>query len=535
MLEIPERIWKAIKGYTKPQKVFRTNSEHILCWKTTRLEDKKYVVIKLFDWEVTEQIKSESKAINAIKKINHKNLVRVYDIKEDEELGLYYVMECWGEDLRESFKYLPRQEQTIDIIKQVLEGLSELHKKVGAHRDIKPENIFIKGGAVKIGDYGLVKSKRFVTELTTIAGTHGYMAPEVLSGKPYDERCDIYSVGIVLLELLTGSREITNNKSESTSNKLWKVVLQATSKELNIRFSLVQDFVTALNNLTGDILNDDIVVLKKPKPVHIKSNRIVKSVSSKQPCKLKVVTTKKEPINLRLGFLCRDIELENPGLLIQNLQKQFEQLQRNHNIIETIKVGEELALLVRNQFGNDNPYVAEIWATLAELYTQRRDYQKAESLYIGARGIYIRKYSENSEENIVTLIRLAELYHAKKDYLLSISRWQDALSIIDRVMWQHKGGFILFVSINKHQLGVLHYLLEKYAIAIKYYKEALGLTENIDEFSLSINLYNLALTYEAQGNKSAAEPLYKQALEIAEKTMKPDDERLKIIKLCHQK
>jgi serine/threonine protein kinase len=525
MLEIPTKIWKKIKGYTKPQKVFRTNSEHILCWKTTRLEDKKQVVIKLFDWEVTEQIKSESKAITAITKINHKNLVRVYDIKEDEELGLYYVMECWGEDLRDAFKYLPRQEQTIDIVLQVLEGLAELHKKIGAHRDIKFENIFIKDGIVKIGDYGLVKSKRFVTELTTIAGTHGYMAPEVLSGKPYDERCDIYSVGIVLLELLTGERDADERRLTQIEipDNLIKIILKAMATEVKNRFASAEKFIKSLESYKSKELSSKMSL--RGVPEGRRSNLTHREKIATLPMVARNDKIR-EPINQSLNFQRRVTKLEKPGILIRYLQKQFEQLRNSGNIVEAINIGMLLSQMVRDTCDKDNPYVAMMWVQLGNLFKDEGVYKKSLELYIGARAIDIRNYGENSPENIIDLFHLAELCIKQNDYLQARSYYQNAQTIVSN-LWAKSTEGNLPMAILWNQIGITCYLLKEYERAITCYKNALQINQQNEGFA--INLYNLALTYEAQGNKSMAEPLYKQSLEIAKKTIPTDDERRRII------
>ncbi|MBI4834683.1 MAG: serine/threonine protein kinase [Planctomycetes bacterium] len=508
MLEIPDRIRKKIKGYSKPQKVFRTNSEHILCWKTTRLEDKNQAVIKLFDWEVTEQIKAEYKAIVAIKKITHKNLVRVYDIKEDEELGLYYVMEYWGEDLRESFKYLPRQEQTIDIIKQVLEGLSELHKKVGPHRDIKPENIFIKDGQVKIGDYGLVKSKRFVTELTTVAGTHGYMAPEVLAGKPYDERCDIYSTGIVLLELLTGQRDNTNLTNR---DKLTRIILKAVDKNPGKRYQTAEEFIGVLSHHKDAKDTEIIPAINKRKRKHKRN----------------------EPIVLGLARGGEDLPVkEQPeDILVKTLLSRFEELQTGSETNKILEVGNELLSRFASMQGlkYQEVYIRNITLVLAKINYEIGNFKKAEQLYQKCYALDVKLFGEYTGPSIFDLCWLGNSYLKQKRWELAIQNYLLAQQSVEKHDDSKEEKNSLAIILNN--LATTYYLWGKKDIAQRLYQKTQEqLRENQPDDTIAVILYNLALTYSAMGNESAAEPLYKQALEIAAKTMKPDDERLAIIR-----
>jgi HEAT repeat protein len=244
-LEMPREVWKRIKGYTKPQKVFPTNHRQILCWKAVRLKDRQPVVIKLFDWDIIEEVNPELKAVGELKNINHPHLVSVYDIGQTDD-GVYYVMEYWGDDLRELMLTPPHPDWVVGVITEVLKGLAELHLHHFVHRDIKLENIYIKNDQVKIGDYGLVKSKRWMTVLKTIAGTRGYMAPEVLAGKPYDKRCDIYSVGVVLRELLTTFHYGRVSKS---SDLYQDIIRKSTAQKPDARFNSAGEFLKAIQNI----------------------------------------------------------------------------------------------------------------------------------------------------------------------------------------------------------------------------------------------------------------------------------------------
>ncbi|UCH97707.1 MAG: protein kinase [Candidatus Aminicenantes bacterium] len=141
--------------------------------------------------------------------LQHSNIVSIFDV--GKQGGMYYfAMEYLQENLKDRLKrgtgIKPRE--ALAIIKDVAKALSYAHKKGYVHRDIKPDNImFRKDGAVVLVDFGIVKAVNEKTKLTRTGisvGTPQYMSPEQIKAKKIDGRSDIYSLGIVLYELLTG-------------------------------------------------------------------------------------------------------------------------------------------------------------------------------------------------------------------------------------------------------------------------------------------------------------------------------------------
>ena len=148
----------------------------------------------------------EAKAASAM---NHPNVCTIYDIQENEG-QMFIVMEFIdGVTLRNNKQNLS-EKRILDIGVQAAEGLAAAHEKGIVHRDIKPENIMIrKDGIVQIMDFGLAKlySSDNVSRLTkvgTTMGTLGYMSPEQVQGLDVDHRTDIFSLGVVLYEMLAG-------------------------------------------------------------------------------------------------------------------------------------------------------------------------------------------------------------------------------------------------------------------------------------------------------------------------------------------
>ena len=145
------------------------------------------------------------------RRVLHPRIVRVHDIGSDEGSNtLFLTMEMVrGESLK---KYLARErpsvETVVGITIQILEGLSALHAADIVHRDIKPANVLIDAdGQVRLSDFGIARSlEPDATETGGFSGTFEYVAPEQALGEPPARASDLYSLGLVLFEMLTGSR-----------------------------------------------------------------------------------------------------------------------------------------------------------------------------------------------------------------------------------------------------------------------------------------------------------------------------------------
>jgi predicted Ser/Thr protein kinase len=139
--------------------------------------------------------------------IGHANVCRVFDIGEAEDwhyLSMEYVDGETLASVRERIGRLP-PEKAVDVARQLCAGLAAAHEHGVLHRDLKPANIMLDGrGRVRIMDFGL--AMRSGDPVERIAGTPGYIAPEQLSGKESTERSDLYSLGLVMYEIVTGAR-----------------------------------------------------------------------------------------------------------------------------------------------------------------------------------------------------------------------------------------------------------------------------------------------------------------------------------------
>jgi eukaryotic-like serine/threonine-protein kinase len=217
--------------------------------------------------------------------LNHPNILSIFHIGQQDG-SPYIVTELLeGETLRERLRHgaLKLRDAT-DIAIQTAKGLAAAHEKGIAHRDLKPENLFLaKDGRVKILDFGLAKlmqnptgsdeptvSLRDGTDPGRVLGTAGYMSPEQVRGEPADTRSDIFSLGCVLYEMLTGKRAFRKPTSVETMHAilnedppaasdiartippaLERVVHRCLEKSPDRRFQSASDLAFALDALSG--------------------------------------------------------------------------------------------------------------------------------------------------------------------------------------------------------------------------------------------------------------------------------------------
>ena len=146
--------------------------------------------------------------------LNHQNIVAVHDWGSVD--GIYYmVMEyVAGLSVREILhaEGLLAPPQAVDVLEQTLAALQHAHRQGIVHRDVKPENLMVtRDGVVKVADFGLARAfaDAQITEAGNVTGTVQYLAPEQLQGEPADPRTDLYALGVVAFELLTGHLPFT--------------------------------------------------------------------------------------------------------------------------------------------------------------------------------------------------------------------------------------------------------------------------------------------------------------------------------------
>ena len=150
------------------------------------------------------------KEARIIGKLGHPNVVTIFDAGNHEEL-FYIAMEYLeGATLKERIKTGLSPEQAVNILRQIAQALGCAHQQNCIHRDIKPANIMFRNSETAVlSDFGIAKNLEDKTQLTAVGwriGTPNYMSPEQALAKPVDARSDLYSLGVVFYEMLTGTR-----------------------------------------------------------------------------------------------------------------------------------------------------------------------------------------------------------------------------------------------------------------------------------------------------------------------------------------
>ena len=173
---------------------------------------KEKIALKLIRWDLCpdkETVERFSNELKFARKIRHKNVCQMFDLGESE--GTHYITMEYvsGEDLKNMIRMSGQLgiATAIAVARQVSEGLEEAHKLGIVHRDLKPQNIMIdREGKARIMDFGIARSLKGqgITRAGTIIGTPEYMSPEQVEGREVDQRSDIYSLGVILYEMLTG-------------------------------------------------------------------------------------------------------------------------------------------------------------------------------------------------------------------------------------------------------------------------------------------------------------------------------------------
>ncbi len=249
------------------------------------------------DADANARFQREAKAAAAL---NHPNIITVHEIGEHEGRAFIAMEYIKGQSLREKIKtaIVPLLiDEVINIASQVCEGLAAAHQAGITHRDLKPENLMIAAdGRVKILDFGLAKLRgvsKLTAEATTL-GTISYMSPEQARGEEVDHRTDIWSLGVVLYEMIAGQLpfkgeyeaalfySIMNEQPEplarykaGVSDALQRIVDKTLDKDRGTRYQHVDDLLADLKRerkSTAELIKPVTVRRKlfqqrKPKPV----------------------------------------------------------------------------------------------------------------------------------------------------------------------------------------------------------------------------------------------------------------------------
>jgi serine/threonine-protein kinase len=203
--------------------------------------------------EDQERVRRFFNEVRIARQVTHPNVCRVYDIGEVE--GHHYISMEYvdGEDLSTRLKPIGRlpKDKAVQIARQLCAGLASAHDRGILHRDLKPANVMIDGrGHVRVTDFGLAGLVEEIQGLEVRSGTPAYMAPEQLAGEEVSVRSDVYSLGLVLYELFTGSPAF----EASSAEELRRLQTQSTPTSPS---SFVEGFDPAVERLLQRCLDQE--------------------------------------------------------------------------------------------------------------------------------------------------------------------------------------------------------------------------------------------------------------------------------------
>ncbi len=265
--------------------------------------------------------------------LSHPNIVEVYDVGEDD--GMYYIVMEYieGKHLKQLLKKRGKLtvSEVVDIMLQVTDGMAQAHDSYIIHRDIKPQNIMIlENGLVKITDFGISMALNGtqLTQTNSVMGSVHYLPPEQAEGKGATIRSDVYSMGILMFELLTGVlphkgdnaveialkqlkepipsvRELVPNVPQSIEN----IIIKATAKNPENRYAdareMHDDLKTALDD---DRVNEPKIVLPYPE-FEAKEKKVKKE-------EIKEKETKKGEESIAVQITENDLKKQNKTLTV---------------------------------------------------------------------------------------------------------------------------------------------------------------------------------------------------------------------------
>jgi serine/threonine protein kinase len=244
-----------------------------------------------FDTHTIERFNNE---LRLARKVTHRNICRLYDLGEHGKLHFITMEYVAGQDLKRMIRMTRELSvgTAVAIGRQICEGLVESHRLGVVHRDLKPQNIMIDNdGNVKVMDFGIARSlySKGVTMTGVLVGTPEYMAPEQAEASDVDHRADIYAMGVILYEMVTGRVPFKGetplsiaikHREESpvdpcefnaqVSEDLCHVILRCLEKDKANRYQSAEDLLKDLSNIEQGIPTMERVIPRSEKKTDTK-------------------------------------------------------------------------------------------------------------------------------------------------------------------------------------------------------------------------------------------------------------------------
>jgi serine/threonine protein kinase/tetratricopeptide (TPR) repeat protein len=253
-----------------------------IVYKAEDIKLNRSVALKFLSPELTKNEEARGRFIQeaqAASALDHPNICTVHEINETEDDQVFIAMACYeGESLKDKIAKGPLEpEDAFNIAIQVAQGLAKANKRGIVHRDVKPANVMITSdGIAKILDFGLAKLSGQVrlTQTGMMMGTVAYMSPEQAKGEEIDQRTDIWSLGVMIYEMLTGKLPF---KGEHEQSVMYSILNQTPAPLRKVRRDIPEDLEKVIQKALAknpddrygrmdDLVNDLISVSKGFEP-----------------------------------------------------------------------------------------------------------------------------------------------------------------------------------------------------------------------------------------------------------------------------
>lgn len=494
------------------------------------------------------RFQQEAKAVSSL---THPNVILVFDFGLSSQGLPYLVMDyLQGESLSEIIKrkgHLPIK-RCIEIFAQACDALSHAHHKGIIHRDIKPANIMLttdeeQHEVVKVVDFGIAKmlpregeEAIRLTQTGEIFGTPLYMSPEQIMGKPLDVRSDIYSLGCVIYESISGRPPCLGSNAVDTMNKhlvqepphfsdalpeeyipeaIEAVVWKALAKDPDKRYQTMNEF------------KQDLLIAGGPDSL---------DSTGKAPTLRAQLPVNKKQLYAGIGVgVLASILLVGWAMLSpqgpyqqslsskrwQELTDQSEKAVQQYEFSKAIRATEQ-AVIEAKKLGTVNEKLGDSLHDLGALYRLTDDYKRAEKCLFDSQQIRERLNGADSPEVADCLDNLGAIYRKQGKFKQAEDFFNRALAIKTKDGGEDDES----TAITLNSLGMLHSATGKFAEAESEYKRALKIRES----TLGANnpatadvVTNLGLLYQRQDKYAEAEAMYQKAIAAYETQLGPTD------------